>query len=357
MLDFLKKTNLFFSEGLIGVDFSNSVIKVAQIYWGRGGDKVVGYTKKRMPKGLIKDYLISDEGAFKNFFKEVVESTEGVLQGRKLAVGVPEAKVFTRVLEIPLMNESEAGETVKWEAESNIPISIEDVYYDWQILEKKKKTMRVLVMATPVKIIDNYLSVFSQAGYKVAYFEPQSVANGRSVLKFDQKGLSLLVDIGLEFSNFAVYEDGAPVFVTNSSVCGKVFTDAAVKHLGTSFAKAESYKIKTGLGRNKKEKEESAKIFASVLANLTQDIEKTVNFFRENIQEESKKEEISKIILAGGGSNLKGLKAYLSHELNMEVRRSNSWTNFDFKGDIPLISKDEAQSFTTVIGLSLRNFI
>ncbi|MFW5885331.1 MAG: type IV pilus assembly protein PilM [Patescibacteria group bacterium] len=357
MLDFFKKKNLFLSEGLIGVDFSNSVVKLAQVSRGRGRDKVAGYAKKRMPKGLIKDYLISDEEAFKNFFKEIIESVEGSLQGRKLAVGVPEAKVFTRVLEIPLMSKSEAGETVKWETESNIPISIKDVYYDWQILEKNKKTMRVLVMAAPVKIIDNYLSAFNRAGYKVAYFEPQSVANGRSVLKFDQKGFSLLVDIGLEYSNFAVYEDGAPIFVTNSSVCGKVFTDAVVKHLGTSFAKAESYKIKTGLGRNKKEKEESAKIFASVLANLTQDIEKTINFFRENIQEESRKEQIDKIILAGGGSNLKGLKAYLSHELNMEVRRSNSWTNFNLKGNIPLIPKDEAQSFTTVIGLSLRNFI
>jgi type IV pilus assembly protein PilM len=217
--------------------------------------------------------------------------------------------------------------------------------------------MKVLVMATPVKIIDNYLSAFKKAGYKVAYFEPQSVANGRSILEFDQKGISLIVDIGVEYSNFAVYKDGAPVFVTNSSVCGKVFTDAVVKYLGTSFAKAESYKIKTGLGRNKKEKEDSFKIFESILANLVQDIKKTIDFFQENTQEGSKKEDVKMIFLTGGGSNLKGLKAYLTSALDTEVERSNPWINFNLENNLPSMSKEESQSFTTVIGLSLRNFI
>lgn len=346
--------NIISKPKSFGVDFSNSVLKIMQISAAGGNRKVAGWKGKKIPKGVIDSCEIKKPEDFKQLFKEALAEAKGTFKGRNIVLSIPEAKVFTRVIEIPLMKESEAEESVKWETESNIPISVDNVYYDWQILKKKKKEMEVLVMAVPKKIVDNYLEVFDKAGYPVVALEPESVANGRSIVASGEKDFSLIIDIGMDYSNFAIHKGQAPIFTANSAVCGKMFTDVAVKHFGTSFEKAESYKIKTGLGKTKKEKEEAGEVFKPVLETLIQDVSKTTEFFRENLWKDQKNKEIKKVILTGGGSNLKGLDAYLSSKLSQKVVLADPWVEFGFKNNIPPISKQDSQGFSTVIGLSLR---
>ncbi|MFO7807566.1 MAG: type IV pilus assembly protein PilM [Candidatus Moraniibacteriota bacterium] len=351
---FFQKNNFFKKSEAFGVDFSKSALKIIQLENDKHGKRVVGWSKKKMPKGLIDSYLINDFSLFKKVFNDSIIDAKGSFRGNNLVLSVPETKIFTRVVEIPLMRKDEANEAVKWESESNIPISIDSVYYDWEIIKKKKQKMDVLVMASPKKVIDNYLSAFESIGYEVVAFEPESVANGRSIIGAKDSGFLLLVDIGMDYGNFVLYDKNVPIFTANSSVCGKVFTDAVVKQLGTSFEKAESYKIKTGLGKNKKEKEEVFNTFKPILENLVEDIEKTIDFFQNNLFKEMGDKKIKKVVLTGGGSNLRGLDAYLSSRLNREVVKADPWSEFNFNKRVPPISKDDAQNFSTAIGLSLR---
>ena len=60
-----------------------------------------------------------------------------------------------------------------------------------------------------------------------------------------------------------------------------------------------------------------------------------------------------KILLCGGGSNLKGLLEFLSSKLNIDIRIGNPL--FDISKKIDLSSK-EFLGYTTAIGLALKNF-
>lgn len=348
--------NLFHSEEKcsFGVDFSGSYLRMLKIKFNNKDCDVLGWVEKRMPKGIIEENKIIKKEEFRDIFKETLDNAKGDLSGSKVMISIPEEKVFTSVVEIPLIKkEASLEETVKWETESNIPVAIEDIYYDWQIIAQNEEKMEILIMAADKDTIDNYLEVFDDLGFKVVALEPESLSITRSLItEEEKKKYDLLINIGTGSSNFVICRGKVPLFTSISSISGRMLTEVIVKELGISFDKAERYKIKKGLDCSSSD--DSKNIFDPVLKMLMEEINKTVEFLGDNPFLNEKENKIDKIILCGGGSNLKGLESYLTVKLKQPVSQSNPWVNLNFNKKIPPISKDKSQSFVSVIGLVLK---
>jgi type IV pilus assembly protein PilM len=342
------------NNSYFGCDFGGSQIRLIQVENSRKKSEVIGWSQKKIPRGVVEHGIIKKTEDFIEIFREAYENVQGCFWGSDIKLTIPEEKIFTRVIEISLKEKDKKIEDlIKWETESSMPIAISEIYYDWQIIEKNQQTAKVLVMATEKKTVDNYLEVFDKLEFKTITIEPESLSMARSLIKPDTKGYFLIVDIGDNSSNFIICRDGLPIFTSSSSISGKTMTDLVVKELGFSFEKAERYKIKIGLedyyAKNKKNKS----IFNSVLISLINEIQKMSDFLDYNLFPGDEKKEIEKIILCGGGSNLKGLNSYLTVKIKKTVIQSNPWINFNFNNKIPPISKQDSQSFAPVIGLNL----
>ena len=110
----------------------------------------------------------------------------GKLTTRHVVCSLPEEHSFTRVIQLPKMNMSEAKEAIKWEIEQNIPMAISDVYYDWQLVPLEQKGIEhqdVLISAAPRTIVDGYVSVIKKCGFIPRALEVESVAVSRSLVK------------------------------------------------------------------------------------------------------------------------------------------------------------------------------
>ncbi|MFH1030596.1 MAG: pilus assembly protein PilM [bacterium] len=95
------------------------------------------------------------------------------------------------------------------------------------------------------------------------------------------------------------------------------------------------------------------------MTDLIEQIKKYLNYyqthsFHEHLSPESK--EIKKILLSGGGANLKGLASFLSSELRIPVDLANPWANILPKGkkEVPDLPFENSLSFATALGLALR---
>lgn len=354
----IKKCASYLSnQRVFGVDINNKDLKVFQVEHNKKGKyKIIGWGKQLMPKGVIEDFEVKNTEKFAEILKGVLEQdTAKKIKGNMVILSIPEDKIFLRILTVPLMGEEDVPEAIKWEMEGNIPISLEEVYYDWQIVEKGKKEMKVLVAATPRRIVDSLVESFERLGLHACVLEADSMATGRSLLPKAEKDPVLVVDVGIEGTGYFVYYNGYPVFSSSGSISGQMFTDVVSKHYNLEWKKAEHYKTKTGLGSTKKKRQEALKLYNPLLTTLVQEIEKTVSFCSENIVRDTKKK-IEKIIFCGGGSNLKGMLPYLAIHLKRQVIQGNPWENIKLAKGIPPISKEEAQSYVTVIGLALKDY-
>src|SRR5438552_3229049 len=126
--NFLSKTLPSF-----GLDVSAGSLKVMQLMRKNQLYTAKAYSETSLPKGLVINDTISDTKTFDFLLKQTLDKPSfGKIDTKFVVASLPESKSFVRVIQIPKMSEAEAESAVPFEAESFIPIPIDQVYLDWQ---------------------------------------------------------------------------------------------------------------------------------------------------------------------------------------------------------------------------------
>jgi type IV pilus assembly protein PilM len=308
-----------------------------------------------IPPGYIEDGKIIDKDKVADIIKEAIKRAgPKKIKTKKVICSLPESKAFLRIVNIPKMEDQEIKEAIKWEMEANIPLSMDQVYFDWQLLDTESKNKQnVLTVAIAKEIIDDEMEVLKKAGLDVYGLEVESIASARSLINEKETrkdSTSLIVDLGSKRTSFIMVVGEVPFFTSSIPFSSESLNDAIAKNLNLSPKEAEEVKINHGIEYFNSDNP----IFNAtkyLLENLVQEIGKNLDFYF-SIAKESPK--IEKIILCGGGANLKGIVAYLVKRLNMQVEIGDPWKNLFLGEKIPIISKNNSVRYSTAIGLALR---
>jgi type IV pilus assembly protein PilM len=337
------------------LDLSDLSVKAFQIDREGGRDRVRGFGSVDIPMGNIEDgRIINKENVVKSI-KAVLElPTARRINSDKVICSLPESKAFVRIINIPKMNKDEAKEAVKWEMEANLPMAISEVYFDWQFIENSggsRDTQRVLTAAVSREIVDDWMSVLGMAGLEVYGLEVESIASIRSLVdgKSEDEETSLIVDLGARRTSFIIAEGFVPYFTSSIPFSSECMNDAICKTLELTSEEAEEAKIINGIESSTK-KNPIFKAVEPLLENLVTEIVKTIDFYGEMSNDS---QEITKIILCGGGSNMKGMPEFLTQEINKEVVVGDPWINLQMGGKLPIINKETSVRYATAIGLAL----
>ena len=303
--------------------------------------------------GNIEDGRIINKDQVVSAIKAVLKlGSAKRINSNKVVCSLPESKAFVRIITIPKMSEEEAREAIKWEMEANMPMSLEEVYFDWQFLEGSDDSkQQVLTAAVSKEVVDSWMDVLILAGLDVYGLEVESVASIRSLVEksavIDET--CLIVDLGARRTSFIIAEGPVPYFTSSIPFSSEGINDAISKTLNLSGEEAEKIKVNNGI-----EDVNGNPIFnavSSLLENLVVEIMKTIDFYGEMSK---KSQNINRIVLCGGGSNMKGLVEYLSQRTQKEVVLGNPWVNLNLDNKLPEISRETSVRYATAIGLAIR---
>lgn len=355
-MSFLNKKILSFEPKIFGLDLSDLSIKTFQLEREGKIDKIRSCGSLDIPPGNIEDGKIIDKDKVASFIKEVIKrSGPKRINTRKAICSIPESKAFLRIINIPKMEEEEIREAIKWEMEANIPLPIDQVYFDWQCLDcDGKNKQNILTVAVSKEIIDDLVKTAEKAGLEIYGLEIESIATARSLISEQNKtktgGTSLIVDLGAQRTSFIMVVNGVPYFTSSIPFSSMAINDAIAKGLGLNTGEAEEAKVNHGIERGNSDNP----IFNAIkylLENLVNETKSTLDFYSEMSKESA---EIERIILCGGGANLRGLIPYLSKRLGKEVDLGNPWVNLNLGKSLPIINKENSVRYATVVGLALR---
>lgn len=375
------------------MDLSDLSLKMVQIKGDKKYEAVSGFASADIPAGNIENGEIINKDAVAAIIKEAIKKTgPEKIKTKKVICSLPESKVFLRIISIPKMNEKEAAEAIKWEMEASIPIPIEQAYFDWQVFDSSNdKKENVLTVAVSKEIVDDLMDVLAKAGLKVYGLEVESIASVRSLIAWEEKEKNsdknkdknskkeievsaknaknkdneeekdikndkekdiLIVDLGEQRTSFIIIKKGVPSFTSSIPFSSQGINDAISKGLNLDADGAEKIKISRGI--ESKEDNPVFNVVQPLLENLIQEIEKTSDFYAGMSKDSSAV--IEKIILCGGGSDLKGLPAYLNERLNKSIELGDPLVNLKMGAKPSIIKKDDACRYATAIGLALRGF-
>lgn len=351
-MSFFNKEILSLKEKYFGVDLSDLSIKILELEKDGTEDCIRSYFSVDIPEGLIEDGNINNKQKVAEEIRAAVKKAgPKKISTSNVVCSLPESKVFLRKISTPRMNEEEITEAIKWEIEASIPLSVDQVYYDWQLIDEEKGKDNILTVAVSREIVDDTIEVLEAAGLNVLGLEVESIATARSLISRDAKkeDVSIIVDFGAKKTSFIIVEGCVPYFTSSIPFSSEGITDVISKTLGISLEDAEKQKISSGIGYS----QENFPILEAIrpyLENLSVEIDRSIDFYQ-NMDKEMPK--VTKVILCGGGSNLKGLPAYLVKRLRQEVFLGDPWINLDFGNNLPIISKEISSQFSTAVGLAM----
>lgn len=341
-----------------GLDISDRALRLVQLK--RSGKKIVltSFGEITLDAGLFNAGTIVDEAGIVAAIKKLTKSVTG---GRIKALNVisvlPEAKTFIKEITVTAGSigdvknkDNGLGQIIEREIVNHVPMAIEEIYLDWQLLHRDGDKAHVLIGAAPKIVVDSYVSLIEKAGLTSYALEIEAQAMVRALFPLNgtTTGASIVIDFGAVRTGLALYDNASVQFTVSLPISGNNVTDTISKTLKLEPDKAEEAKIVCGLDP---EKCEGAllKILTTSITDLSEHIKRSIAFYRDNFPEG---QPVSQIILCGGGANFLQIDTVLSSILGIPVVKGNPLTNIS--PSKLNIESAKLLSYTTAIGLALR---
>lgn len=346
------KTPLFYKQKpIFGVDIGQSTVKVVQIRSDKSKPRLMGYGYADFDPSAIEKGVITNPETIHKVLKPLVQDIViGKLTTDRIMASIPTTHIYSRILELSGVAESDLKDAVELEAQQYVPLSNEEVYLDFSVLEHydEEKT-RVFMVAAPKTIVDSYLQLFSDVGLEIYGTEPSLLSIVRAVNNaYQDDKPKIIIDFGSQSSDLAIYDKSLRL-VGTASAGGDHITQCIMDTLDMDKDKAQEIKNRYGISKSKWQ-EQLAPALSPILTTLANEVQKMLRYHHERNETGS---DIEQIVIVGGGANLPGLDDFLASLTGISVATCNPWDNVLVKPLQPP-HRLETTLYTTAVGLSLK---
>lgn len=342
------------SSSIVGIDIGSSAIKVVQI-------KKEGSTALLETYGTLSlgQFSGQEDGQVTNLENDkLIEALTALLNEAKVdskdaGVTISGASALLFILSIPETVEGhELEEAVKSEARSHVPINISDVSLDWLVIPKRDVQVNqgqkdVLVVAVLAESTQKTQAIMSGSNMDIRFMEVEFFSLARSLMTHELSP-TMIIDFGAQKTKVAIVEAG---IVKQVHIINRGSYDIT-KNIALSreipFARAEELKVTYGLVPPTEHEylkgliELSTDYIISECKSVVFDYEKKYN------------RTIHEVILAGGGSRLKGFYESAVEAFQAEVIYADPFQKVKSPEFLSGALKSIGPEYAQAVGIALR---
>lgn len=279
---------------LTAVDIGTYEIKLIELKKSRGAYLVNKYASIATPlprAGKLAEAEIA---------QAIVRLTElAGVKGKEVVTAISGAKVITRQIKLPLMEDQALEDTVKSEAARHIPLPVEDLSLRYVKLDQEKGAaadqLNIMLIAVPTALVEQYYHIFFMAGLTLKAIDLQAFGLWRLFGRPANPSTLAVFDIGLTYSQVLVLQAGEIKFLRGITLGSNGFSEADL----------------TGIH------------------HLALELKRSLDYYLGQRAEEI----IERVILTGGGSKAKGVNQYLSRicGIPIQVETPTCWQAYGKK--------------------------
>ena len=328
---------------LIGLDIGSHSVKLVGLKMTSKGPFLTCVGMKEIPPNKDKE----DVNAFSEILRALIK--EVGLKTKKVNLIVSGSGVHIKRISVPSLPKAELKEAVRWEIKNYVPFPVETAEVDFYALneyvEDNVKRVDLMVVACPKQLIDRTLSIAEKAGLQPIHLDVAPFALWNTLLAWDRirRGESVaLVDLGAEKTGIYLFKDGTLLFSREVTPAGADITRAIMEGIGSEgeadviFERAEGIKQEMGIPSEPHQERTGGKsaplskitfLARPVLERLSAEIGRSLDYYRAQFNQER----IDKLLLTGGGANLKNVVSYLASELRLPVEQFNPLSEIPFE--------------------------
>lgn len=350
-----QKNNTF-----VGIDVGSSSIKAVQLKKENGyvvletyGEVALGPYEDRFAGELTNLESEKIGEALKNLLEQAGVNAKEAL----FSISSSASLIF--ILKLPKVSDREISNVVKNEARKYIPVPLSEVTLDWWVIPEKKaysdestkasNQMDVLVAVVRNEMVDRYSNINKTLGvFEKTSFEIETFSAIRGSLEHELTPV-LMIDMGASGTRMSIVEHGVVRKFYSVSRGSAYFSSNIAKSLQIDFDKAEALKREVGLNATHPN-QDVYNILATGMEYIFTEIQNVIFDFEKEYQKP-----ISKIILTGGGSQLKNFKDMIQSKYNVTTVFANPFEKAQSPEFLETILEQAGPEFAVALGLALQS--
>ena len=354
------------SKSVVGIDIGTSNIKVVQIRKDKGKLILESYGSLSLGPSVNKELgraVVPTLDAMTSSLNTLLR--EANITASTAGVAIPSRASFMSIIEVPAVSDKKIAQIVPFEARKYIPVPIEEVSLDWNIIpnvvfkgegvdafgersQDSKPTepqkRRVIFSATHNNELKKYRDILRGTSMNVKIFESEVSSTLRAVTTINKTPI-LVTDMGAGTTKFYIINHGIILrsYVINQG--GETITRVIASAENIKFEAAEKMKIDLGLGITD---EAAVKSIKNVLKEILAEANHVISDF-----ESKYKQSVSKVVFTGGGSTLSGLMSFAAQCVNTPVELADPFSRLQHPLFLSETLRSTGAEFTVAIGISL----
>ena len=334
----------------IGLDIGSGLIKVA----------VVDHSKKEPQlqrvavQPLMQDAIVEGEVMDPGVVGEAIQAALAAagVKSKQVVTAVGGRDVIIKKIAIERVKEQQARELMRWEAEQHVPVDMESVELDFQILDPDAEglEMSVLLVAAKRELVESKMRVLTDSGLEPAMVDVDAFAlHNAFEMNHPEamEGMVALVNIGHDVTNINILEEGVPILTRDLTLGTRRFSEDLQRDRGVSAEEA------TALIQGTDRSPHLDAVNETRGEEIAVGVERAVAFLASNTRGGAS---VRATYACGGGARIPGLVEQLGSRLRIESQLANPLATLSMAdGALEGLSADTiAPLLMLPIGLALR---
>lgn len=309
--------------------------------------------------------------------ERIVEAISNIKREQKYepdqtVVIYPADKTTSRFITLPFRDNKRISVALPLEIEEQMPFEIEDVVYEWQLIEYLDKGSRIFVTVTRKEDLESFMNLMRSCGLNPdivttsidALFSLGSYLKlGKEIVDVEQEGKNqkqveshpvVIIDMGCTKTNVVLSRNGIPEYARTINYGGDHVTKKIMEYYELPYQEAERSKIEVGYiildgdtANYTKEQLSFSSILKEAYDLVIRDINQTLASYKAE-----RKDHISRCFLAGSGWMTRNFKEYMIQELKLNIQPLEFHQSIGIK--LPFSGTTDELKFCNAVGFFLR---
>ena len=274
------------------------------------------------------------------------------IKTKNIAIGLPARKTYTAIIEVPNAPQRELTQTVKYEADQYVPMSVDEAKIDFAVLgisPNDAKKAEILLSSTDNAYAESVMESVEQLGLNVIAQEPEPIAMVRALAPVGVQYACMIIDLGETSTDLVVMYQGSPRLVRSIPGGLLSFVRTVENSLKVRDDQARQFILKFGLAQDKLE----GKVFEalkSTLEGFAMEMTKSVRFF----QNRYVGAQVGGIVLSGFSGIIPFMAEYIEMQTGVATTQGNPWQYVKVTPAQQQMLLPVASEFAVAIGLAER---
>lgn len=310
-----------FNKSSIGLDIGARFIKFVELK--RAGDSVI--LNRCGIKEIPQEEKVNRDKVILQLISQLF--SENNIKPRRVNICAGGQSVFVRFVKLLQVKEEKLKQTMKFEAQNQIPFPLNEVAWDWSLLDRDKKIIKkAVIVAIKKDLVETMISNLKSIKLvtEVVDVSPIVLYNCMAFNEdYEQGKLGAILDIGVKVTSLVIFKDGN-IWIRSFPIAAERIEEPGDQGIGEFIG----------------------------------EIERSIEYYfmqgEETAQGEKK---LDDLILTGGGSAIEGIESKLSARFNVRPRTLDPFRRLKVGKHIlsDLDQKGNKNRFAVATGLALRD--